>query len=1191
VLRADQRRRWQRGEQYLVEAYLRQHPALCKDTEAVLDLIYNEVILREEQGAKSPLEEYQKRFPDLAAQLKDLFDVHQALESAEPGDSTLQGDLPILEDKSGSPNVTLPGETLTPLIAGPQPAAGGVPEVPGYQILARVGSGTFGVVYKARHLRLKRVVALKMMREGMQDHPDEVARFRAEAEMVARLQHPNIVQIHEIGDYRGLPFLALEFVDGGSLAQKLDGTPLPGRVAADLIQTLARAMHAAHQHGIVHRDLKPGNILLAPNPKPETRNPKSEIRNPKQVVKTEKDNAKTEPIPIPELKEPGAALGSDCGLRIAEFSPKVTDFGLAKRLDTDSSRTRSGTILGTPSYMAPEQAAGKVSTVGPAADTYALGAILYELLTGRPPFRAETALDTVLLVLSEEPVAPRRLSPGASRDLETICLKCLQKDPRKRYASALDLAEDLRRFLGGEPITARPVSLGERLWKWAKRRPAVASLVAVSALALLVLVIGSLVYNAQLSQALEATRERELTARQNLYIADLNLAQGEWNDAHVGRVRDLLAGQVRPGPNGQDLRGFEWYYLDHLCRSIGEPLAGREGVAYSPDGKYLATGRGANVVIYDLSTRRPVHILKGYPAQVQCVAFSPDGKFVGAGGLDGKVCVWEASSGRLRFTGTAHQGRVESLAFSPTGKALASAGPTGEIRPGKRRRPVRIIQIWAVPGGQRLFEIRTDLEEVILGLAFSPDGKRIASASYDGFVKLWAADSPHRDPLVKRLLYQPLSFVGLAFYQEGKYARVAAASWDRSVHVWNPVRGNEFLILTGHSGTVAAVAAGPDGKRLATASWDRTVCIWDADTKTSGPQKVRGPLFILRGHLGSVVGVAFRPDGQQVASVGSDGQVHLWDPTRPQEFRIFSNPRPPHTGMGLCAAFSPDGRHLVSGGQDRQATVWDVRTGKIFCTFGGHRQPITCVAYAPDGRRIASAADDGMLQVWDPRTGRVVQTLTGHSGPVAGVVFSPDGRRLASAANDKGAPTGEFRIWDAGTGKELYRWRRPYKVAGVAFNPAGDLLATAEADGAIRLWNVTTFNEVRKLTGHLGVVNAVAFSPDGRRLASAGADGKVIVWDVADGRRFQELLGHSGRVLGVAFSPDGRRLASAGENPPLRGAIKVWDAVTGKETLTLYGHASLIGSRGSVVFSPDGRRLASAGGLLHRGEVRIWDGE
>jgi WD40 repeat protein/serine/threonine protein kinase len=1188
LLRADQRRRWQQGEPMLVEAYLRQHPAIQDDSEAVLDLVYNEWMLREEQGQAPPLEEYQRRFPQLAGPLKDLFDVHQALESgdADADGTTFQVSHHPLEPASQAATLP-PGQTHPPA----PPGAGEVPDVPGYDILARIGSGAFGVVYKARHLRLKRVVALKMLREGVQGIPGEAERFRDEAETIARLQHPNIVQIHEIGEYHGLPYLALEFVDGGTLAQKLNGTPLAADDAAGLAETLARAVHAAHRHGVVHRDLKPGNILLAPNPKSEAPNPKSEVRNPK-------GNADTQ---ARRLKPGGGAVSdtwvSGLGFRVSDFSPKVTDFGLAKRLDTESSRTQSGTILGTPSYMAPEQASGKSKHIGPAADTYALGAILYELLTGRPPFKAETALDTVMQVVTDDPVPPRQLQPRVPRDLETICLKCLQKEPKKRYASALALADDLRRFVERKPIQARPVSLWERGWKWARRRPAQAALIAVITLAALTLVIGGLLYNARLARALGETR-------QSLYVAQVNLAQREWKDAHVGRVRELLDGQ-RPARGDPDLRGFEWYYLDHLCRSDGNPVPGRLSVAFRPDGKLVATAMGNRVLLYDpvagSSSRRS---LEAHTRSVACVAFSPDGRPLASGDAGGTVLVWDARTYRVLRKLAGHDGPVTALAFSPDGKRLAAGSNRHDAKSG-RFLGCR-VQVWDLVSGKPAYRIAKAHRLELSALAFSPDGKFLASAGVDGYVRLWAAGGEETGKQIGKLYHRGASaersalraqVAGLAFCNLAKDGRyLATAGWDRTVWLWDVFSEKPLDRLEGPTGPVAGISFSAEGKRLAAASWDQTVRVWDFDPKT----KRFALRFTFRGHRDRVVGVTLRPDGKRLASVGRDDTVRVWDADRPQEFRVLSG----HKDLAHRVAFSPDGRYLASGDAAGAVILWDARTLRRLRTLAGHCDAVTALAFSPDGERLASGSSGwdknqrhyvrGEVKLWDVAAGKELRTLPGPSAAVTGLAFSRDGR-LAVAHNawDEAAQrygACQVTVWDAAGSKQLQTLRGPDQILDIAFRPDGARLAASYADGTVTVWDAATGEEVRRYPGHTGPVRGVAFSPDGRRLAAAGDDRTVLVWDTNTGEGVFTLRGHTDQVLGVTFSPDGRRIASAGVDRTARGTVKVWDAATGRELLTLHGQDSLVAAMGSIAFSPDGFLLVTAGGFPGAGEVRVWDG-
>jgi tetratricopeptide (TPR) repeat protein len=488
LLRAEQRARWQLGDRVRVEAYLTRHPEVGADPEGLLDLVYNEVFLREEAGEAPSLEEYVERFPALGDQLRLIFEVHIAL---RPG------------------RVVVP-DTVPPSLPPDSPAVPLCVEVSGYEVLSELGRGGMGVVYKARQLSLGRVVALKMLLAGEHASGVGLARFKAEASAVAGLQHPNLVQVYEVGEHDGCPFFSMEFVAGRTLGERINGNPLPADEAARTTAVLARAMHFAHQRGVVHRDLKPANVLLA-----------------------------------------------------ADGSPKIADFGLAKRQGAQS-HTRTGDVLGTPSYMAPEQVAGKGKDAGPAADIYALGALLYEMLTGRPPFKGESAADTLFQVLHADPVPPSLLRAKSPRDLETICLKCLEKDPRKRYASAQALAEDLERFLEGRPIVARPISLAGRVLKWARRRPALASLTAVSVTAVLALT-SFLVWHSASEQRRQARERREALSV---------LARG------------------REAFRRQDWAGAESYAESVLARVRAEPVL-NDLHEEAADLKFEAAGRGA----------------------------------------------------------------------------------------------------------------------------------------------------------------------------------------------------------------------------------------------------------------------------------------------------------------------------------------------------------------------------------------------------------------------------------------------------------------------------------------------------------------------------------------------------------------------------------------------------------------------
>jgi serine/threonine-protein kinase len=489
VLRTDQRERWQLGERVAAEVYLGEYPQLRADQEAALELVYGEFLLREECGEAPALEEYLQRFPQHGARLREQVELHQALAAG----SSLGPDAtaPALAEPSG------PAPADTP----PAPGVAAWPVVPGYEVLGELGRGGMGVVYKARQAGVNRVVALKMVLAGEHAGPEQRARFRAEAEAVGRMQHPHIVQIFQVGEHEGRPFFSMEYIDGGNLDQRLRGTPLPAPQAAKLVEALARAMDYAHGRGIVHRDLKPANVLL------QTGN-----------------------------GEWGAGNANPPHLPIA----KISDFGLVKRLDGDSGQTPSWAWLGTPSYMAPEQAGGKSQEVGPAADVHALGAILYECLTGRPPFKGATPLDTLLQVRSLEPVPPSRLQPKLPRELETICLKCLEKAPHRRYSSAGDLAEDLRRFLHVEPILARPPGALYRFSKFARRNKGP---VAGAAVAFLALLIGIVCTSIGMTRALRAEKEaHQLLAQSYAQAAELAMRRGDWRAALQNFDKALRAG-------------------------------------------------------------------------------------------------------------------------------------------------------------------------------------------------------------------------------------------------------------------------------------------------------------------------------------------------------------------------------------------------------------------------------------------------------------------------------------------------------------------------------------------------------------------------------------------------------------------------------------------------------------------------
>jgi WD40 repeat protein len=1153
-----QRLLWQGGERVPAEALLRQHPMLEADADGALEVVYNEVLLRAQCGETPRVEEYEARFPQFAPRLKPIFELHHALESSSA-------------DGAHSTDPSADGARARTVVRAVREAV----TVGDYQIVDELGRGGMGIVYRARQLSLNRVVALKMILAGRLASPADVQRFRLEAEAAANLDHPNVVPIYEVGEHQGQYYFSMKWIPGGSLTRHLPRLRDDPRATAGLLATLARAVHYAHQRGLLHRDLKPANVLV-------------------------------------EWRAGG----------VNPLIPHVTDFGLAKRLDGDGGLTQSGAVIGTPSYVAPEQASGKKGAVSIACDVYSLGAILYEVLTGRPPFRGETPLETLLQVQEQEPARPRSLDPRADRDLETVCLKCLAKDPRRRYTSAEALADDLERWQNGEPIRARAVGRGERLERWVRRKPLVAGLAGAAALGFLLFLAAS---GVGLWGVIHAWGKRGEALRDSLRLQAELYVEAQ-TPGHQGLALRAVAAATAYGP-GLDLRNLavralesydvelvqEWTRADDApgpvpADALSGWLVSRAG--FGRDGHSLRVVAGRRPVEIDAATGAARAAGDPLGDSNTLSLPSPDGRFVVTWSpIAAGAHVWHWGGKAPAFDLHDDQGKSlapSACAFSPKSDLLAVAA----------RSPVpdrqMVIHLFdTAPPFRRITRTLPVRAEAIDCLCFDPTGASLAASCLrregnrrDHALQILRVSSGE---LVSTLQLDEEFFWELcqqphriAFSADGRY--LAAAGIKGAVKLWDlsPLASRKpprlLLSPSLHPLRADQVHLSPDGRMLATFDTGGEFRWWDV---ASGRVVVHGPP--------DVPVRAEPPDGRPVPATALNVMTDFsslpqsrglglrrWRVVPPvshtvvltDSFNLDSNaPGPFLDGL----VFSDHDRYLACALNDPSSPrVIDLeKPGEVPRRLGpGLTSEV--LAFAPGSDDLWAVGQDGKHHHWHLPGGRPV-VAPGPTRKLAALAFDARGHKIAVANFKKTVAITDLDDPEADYSGLVSQIRSPARTRGPSFSILnktlrlardGAFLAVLDRDGeehGLKVFDLAS-RQVR-FTATVPGKGICTVLADGARLVAVGQDSRVLVYDPHEGKLIASLEGHTGRLVDLAVEPSGAMLASAAED----GTVRLWDPRSGAELLTLHAGREALWR---LALSPGGRWLA-AGDC--RGRVRLWD--
>jgi WD40 repeat protein/serine/threonine protein kinase len=954
--------------------------------------------------------------------------------------------------------------------------------------------------------------------------PLSVIRFLREARVTGQLEHPSIVPVYELGARPdGTLYYTMKRVRGRTLTQVLrECSTLADRLHllshfADLCQAIAYA----HSRGVIHRDIKPDNVMLG---------------------------------------EFGETVVLDWGLAKVRGKKDIHRQELTRDMEAlqeiRDGVTLDGSVVGTPCYMSPEQAEGHLDRLDERSDVWALGAVLYEILTGRRAFSGESPVQVLFGVMQGRIVPPRQLESALPAELESICLKALQRDPAARYDSARELALEIQAFQSGARVIAHEYTSWQHLRRFAaKNKPAIVAAGAILGVILVSLVLLSTSYARE-----KAARVRE---RQEHLLANYHIAQG-FNEkaARLLEEQQYLAARVFAAAsvlhnpaNPQGPFASEEFARDHpdsvrlqvVARSrvfqakTGARLEHRRALdagtpllagAVSPDGRWVAAvGDDAAIRVWEPASGRLVHTLRGFKRGPRGLAFSPDGRRLVAAGVAAEMHGWDLASGVAVLDTTGPPGTISDVVYAPDGRSFFTAEAAGTIgiwdaATGRRRgalaghgAPVlslavsadgrrlasagrdRTVRLWTLPGG-RTERVLRGHQGVVRGVALSPDGARVASVSSDKTLRIW-------ETTTGRLLFTGESFADevltVTFSPDGR--TLAAGAWDAVTSLWDARSGRLLLQVTGHTQAVWDAVFTPDGRELLTFGEDGRMQTWGV--------RPGQPAFAAAGQE-YIWSIAFTPDGRMAAIAGTDGAVRIYETASGQLLRTLTASR----DVTADALFSPDGRTLAAAGYDGHIRIWDPASGRLERSWLAHKSLVQKLAFAPDGGALASASSDGTVKLWEPATGRLVRTLEPRSGPVRGLAYSPDGRLIATACN-KGA----LDLWDARTGATSGRITvSDVDLFDAAFSADGRRLAASDFADRLVLVDVNSRLVVRNLPWTNGGVNRLAFAPDSRRLAAAGNDGSIAVWSL-DGETPDVVIGSRQSVMGIAFTPDGRSLA------------------------------------------------------------------